>query len=74
VVPALPSCCRLATAKPCSSISTRSQPESLPEHTPFSSLIGLAGMADPEQRLTRVAAAVHLLPCFWTDHCWKIPV
>jgi hypothetical protein len=26
-------------------LSTRSQPESLPEHTPFSSLIRLAGMA-----------------------------
>src|SRR5262249_51727726 len=45
VEPAPPSCCRPATAKPCSSISTRSQPKSHPEHTPFSSWIRPAGMA-----------------------------
>src|SRR5262249_28811886 len=39
VEPAPPSCCRLATAKPCSSISTRSQPTSPSERTPLSSLI-----------------------------------
>ena len=37
VEPAPPSCCRLATAKPCSSISTRSQPRSPSERTPLSS-------------------------------------
>ena len=45
VEPAPPSCCRLATAKPCSSISTRSQPKSPSERTPLSSLIRPAGMA-----------------------------
>src|SRR5262249_6242592 len=39
------SCCRLATAKPCSSISTRSQPKSPSERTPLSSLIRPDGMA-----------------------------
>src|SRR5262249_44630875 len=39
VEPAPPSCCRLATAKPSSSISTRSQPKSPSEPTPLSSLI-----------------------------------
>src|SRR5262249_39567222 len=39
------SCCRLATAKPCSSISTRSQPKSPSERTPLSSLIRPAGIA-----------------------------
>src|SRR5262249_46111291 len=61
VEPAPPSCCRLATAKPCSSISTRSQPKSPSERTPLSSLIRLAGMAPKpsgsEQYLTRAAAA-----------------
>src|SRR5262249_3084306 len=45
VEPAPPSCCRLATAKPCSSISTRSQPKSPSERTPLSSLIRPDGMA-----------------------------
>src|SRR5262249_26465008 len=45
VEPAPPSCCRLATAKPCSSISTRSQPKSPSERTPLSSLIRPAGIA-----------------------------
>src|SRR5262249_48725263 len=45
VEPAPPSCCRLATAKPCSSISTRSQPKSPSERTPLSSLISPDGMA-----------------------------
>src|SRR5262249_39824945 len=45
VEPAPPSCCRLATAKPCSSISTRSQPKSPSERTPLSSSIRLDGMA-----------------------------
>src|SRR6516162_11003780 len=43
--PAPPSCCRPATAKPCNSISTRSQPKSPSERTPLSSLIRPAGMA-----------------------------
>jgi hypothetical protein len=45
VEPAPPSCCRLATAKPCSSISTRSQLKSPSERTPLSSLIRPEGMA-----------------------------
>src|SRR5262249_17666271 len=45
VEPAPPWCCRLATAKPCSSISTRSQPKSPSERTPLSSLIRPDGMA-----------------------------
>jgi hypothetical protein len=45
VAPAPPSCCRLATAKPCSYISTRSQPKSPSERTPLSSLIRPDGMA-----------------------------
>ena len=32
--PALPSCCPLATPRPCSSISTKSQRKSPPAHTP----------------------------------------
>src|SRR6516162_8184294 len=50
VEPAPPSCCRLATAKPCSSISTRSQPKSPSERTPLSSLIRPAGMAPRPSR------------------------
>src|SRR6516164_8668769 len=45
VEPAPPSCCRLATAKPCSSISTKSQLKSPSERTPLSSLIRPDGMA-----------------------------
>src|SRR5262245_27531741 len=43
--PAPPSCCRPATAKPCSSISTRSRPKSSPGRTPLYCLIRPAGMA-----------------------------
>ena len=60
VEPAPPSCCRLATAKPCSSISTRSQPKSPSERTPLSSSGWLALRQSPsgsKQHLTRAAAA-----------------
>ena len=39
--PALPSRCPLATPRPCSSISTKSQRKSPPAHTPFSFSIKL---------------------------------
>src|SRR4029434_6872030 len=56
-----PSCCRPATAKPCSSILTRSRPKSSPGRTPLYCLIRPAGMAPSsggsQQRLARAAAA-----------------
>src|SRR5262249_1343861 len=55
VEPAPPSCCRLATAKPCSSISTRSQPKSPSERTPLSSLIRLARIAPNPYRFRTIA-------------------
>ena len=48
--PAPPSCCRPATPKPCSFISTRSPPRSPLAPTPFSSSIKPAGMAPKTSR------------------------
>src|SRR6476619_4088249 len=48
--PALPSCCPLATPRPCSSISTKSQRKSPPAHTPFSFSIKLDGTAPKTSR------------------------
>ena len=59
--PALPSCCPLATPRPCSSISTKSQRKSPPAHTPFSFSIKLDGTApktsSPPKTLAPAAAA-----------------
>src|SRR5262249_13326026 len=62
VEPAPPSCCRLATAKPCSSISTRSQPKSPSERTPLSSLIGPAGMAPRPSRFQTTSRSCSFRP------------
>ena len=48
--PALPSCCPLATPRPCSSISTKSQRKSPPAHTLFSFSIKLDGTAPKTSR------------------------
>src|SRR4029079_11677490 len=45
-----PSCCPLATPRPCSSISTKSQRKSPPAHTPFSFSIKLDGKAPKTSR------------------------
>ena len=47
--PALHSCCPLATPRPCSSISTKSQRKSPPAHTPFSFSIKPDGTAQRPQ-------------------------
>ena len=53
--PALPSCCPLATPRPCSSISTKSQRKSPPAHTPFSFSIKLDGTAPKTSRLPKTS-------------------
>src|SRR3954464_2909064 len=53
--PALPSCCPLATPRPCSSISTKSQRKSRPAHTPFSFSIKLDGTAPKTSRLPKTS-------------------
>src|SRR3954453_4751836 len=55
--PALPSCCPLATPRPCSSISTKSQRKSPPAHTPFSFSIKLDGTAPPQGSKKHLAPA-----------------
>ena len=57
--PAPPSCCRPATPKPCSFISTRSPPRSPLAPTPFSSSIKPAGMA---RKTSRFPSNISLLP------------
>src|SRR3981081_389924 len=53
--PALPSCCPLATPRPCSSISTKSQRKSPPAHTPFSFSIKLDGTAPKTSSLPKTS-------------------
>src|SRR3979411_754652 len=53
--PALPSCCPLATPRPCSSISTKPQRKSPPAHTPFSFSIKLDGTAPKTSRLPKTS-------------------
>ena len=53
--PALLSCCPLATPRPCSSISTKSQRKSPPAHTPFSFSIKLDGTAPKTSRLPKTS-------------------
>ena len=53
--PALPSWCPLATPRPCSSISTKSQRKSPPAHTPFSFSIKLDGTAPKTSRLPKAS-------------------
>ena len=57
--PALPSCCPLATPRPCSSICTKSQRKSPPAHTPFSFSIKLDGTA---RQRPRGSQNISLLP------------
>src|SRR4030088_1145748 len=59
---ALPSCCPLATPRPCSSISTKSQRKSPPAHTPFSFSIKPDGTAPKTSRLQKTISIVPLPP------------
>ena len=61
--PALPSCCPLATPRPCSSISTKSQRKSPPAHTPFSFSIKLDGTAPKTSRLPKHLAPAAAAAC-----------
>ena len=61
--PALPSCCPLATPRPCSSISTKSQRKSPPVHTPFSFSIKLDGTAPKTSRLPKHLAPAAAAAC-----------
>src|SRR3954466_3804251 len=69
--PALPSCCPLATPRPCSSISTKSQRKSPPAHTPFSFSIKLDGTAPKTSRLPLLPLPPRAPELNPQEHIWQ---